>query len=223
MTVPRTLTATIEKQITLDWQAQIPSLGIYKPRQLLRRVGPLLIRICLDRDSSGRVYIPIFHTHFLGVADVPISLLLHTQLRSERSGGPDYIEVRSHQGKYQEAAARMVRQSLLPHDGDLTVAELLDAYRRHLATPMGRITAALHYRDMIHIAAWARYRDEALSLLSEALQSSIDEALFRHVGGRSGFELECRSRIGGPAAIDEIVQNQITVLGVSGLPQAKLM
>jgi len=56
MTMPKVLTKSAEKQITEDWQREILSLGVYEPRWLLRRVGPLLVGICLDRDSGGTSY-----------------------------------------------------------------------------------------------------------------------------------------------------------------------
>lgn len=223
MTMPKLLNSAAEKQITRDWQAEIPSLGIFKPRHLLRRVGPLLVGICLDRDSSANKYIPQFHVHFLGIEDTSISLMLSTQLRTERTEGPDYIEVRWHEEKYKEAAARMVRQSLLPMTGDLTLAQVLDAYRKHMATPMGRLTTMHLYRDMILLSAWAGDKQGASKLLEEALRSTTDEAKFRHVGGRTGFETECRKAIGDPESIEQLVQNQIAALKLAELPQSKLL
>ena len=127
MTMPKLLTRAVEKQITEDWQREIPSLGIYVPRHLLKRIGPLLVGICLERDSSGNKYKPTFHVHCLGKEAPAVFLTLLTQLRSERSGGPDFIQVRFHKEKYKEAAARMIRQSLLPLDGDLTLEQVIDS------------------------------------------------------------------------------------------------
>lgn len=223
MTMPKLLNAAVEKQITRDWQAELPSLGIYKPRHLLRRVGPLLVGICLDRDSSANKYMPTFHVHCLCAAFPSVSLLLDTQLRTERTDGPDYIEVRLHEDKYKEAAARMARQSLLPMSGDLTLAQVLDAYREHMLTPMGRLTVMHLYRDMILLSAWAGDQKGALKLLEEALSSTTDEATFRHVGGRTGFETECRKSIANPENIEQVVQDQVAALKLAELPQSNLL
>ncbi len=223
MTMPKLLNPAAEKQITRDWQSEIPTLGIYKPRQLLRRVGPLLIGICLNRDSTANKYMPQFHVHCLAAEFPTVSLTLSTQLRTERTDGPDYIEVRWHEDKYKEATARMVRQSLLPMTGDLTLAQVLDAYRTHMATPMGRLTVMHLYRDMILLSAWAGDQQGASKLLDEALRSSTEEANFRHVGGRTGFEMECRRAIANPESIEQVVQDQIAALKLAELPQSKLM
>ncbi len=156
MTSSAFLTGPRERKITEDWQREIPSLGVYRPRWLLRRVGPLLVGICLDRDSSGDIYKPIFHVHCLGHPFPVVSLTLATQLRSKRSGGPSYVEVKWHEEKYLDAAARMVQQSLLPLEGDLRLDSVIDAYRRHMATPIGRRQLPMLYRDTVFLAVWRK-------------------------------------------------------------------
>lgn len=223
------LTKSKEKRITEDWQAEFPSLGIYRPRHLLRRVGPMLMGICLDRDSGGEIYKPIFHVHCLSKAFPVVSLTLGRQLRSDRSGGPDFVQVRFHEEKYKEAAARMVRQSLLPLEGDLRLEQVMDAYRHYLSTPMGKLQAAILYRDVIILSAWAGDRASASKLLAECLrlerQTDLvsDDAAFRHVGGRAGMEAECQECIANPALIQQTVDSQIAALGVENLPTANLI
>jgi len=240
------LTKASEKQITEDWQREIPILAVYEPRWLLRRVGPLLVGICLDRDSGGDIYKPIFHVHCLAHEFPCVSLTLATQLRSERSGGPSYIEVKWHKHKYKDAAARMVRQSLLPLEGDLRLEQVIDAYRRYMGTPMGRLAPVLEYRDMILLLAWSGDPQGALKLLMEALQISdaprevsfnrmqggkvvtqsvqtIEGFNFQHVGGRAAFEAECRKLIGNPALVQQTVDSQIAALGVGNLPVSNLL
>jgi hypothetical protein len=220
--MPKTLTKSVEKKIIEDWQREIPSLGIYAPRQLLRRVGPLLVGICLERDSGGAKYKPTFHVHCLGREAPAVFLTLLTQLRSERSGGPDFVQVHWHEEKYKEAAARMVRQSLLPLAGDLRLDEVIAAYRTYLPTPWGRTYPVLLYRDMIILSAWGGYQAGAREFLAESLQIS-DDAHFRHVGGRAGFETECRQLIEQPDLIQQTVDSQIVALGVGNLPVCNLL
>ena len=221
MTRSVTLTKTVEKQITEDWQRQIPSLGIYQLRHLLRRVGPLLVGICLERDSGAKKYKPMFHVHCLGMEAPAVYLTLFTQLRSERSGGPDFVQVQWHEEKYREAAARMVRQSLLPLAGDLLLDQVINAYEAYLASPLGRAYPVSLYRDMIMLLAWGGHQAKATKVLADCLKIG-DEGDFQNVGGRTAFETECRKRIERPVLIQQTVDSQIVSLGVGELPLSQL-
>jgi hypothetical protein len=246
VTMPKTLTKSAEKKITEDWRTMVPSMGVYQPRWLLRRVGPILEGICLDRDSGGDAYRPTFHVHLLGREFPCVSLTLSTQLRSERSGGPDFVQVRWHEDEYQEAARRMARQSLLPLEGDLTLRQLVNAYRGYLATPMGKMQAVPLYFDMVILLAWAGHSEAAQGVLAECLKiesgprdvavNRIDggkvvqkethrlhDPEFRHVGGRDVFEAICQRLIENPTEIQQTVDVQIVALGVSDLPASRLL
>jgi len=224
MVMPKTLTRSAQTRITKDWHALIPSLGIYKPRHLLRRVGPLLGGICLDRDSGGLDDAPKFDVHFLGKDFPVVSLTLCTPLRTRRTQAEEWLPVRWHEEKCEEAVARRVRQSLLPLDGDLRLAQVLEAYQGYMRTPLGRRQKAHLYRDMIGLAVWSGDTEGAGVLLKRALKSiGKDETQYRHVGGRSGFEEQSRKLIADPTLVVQMVESQIASLGVGQLPVARLL
>ena len=77
---PQRLTKSLEKSIAEDWRQHLTGLAVYQPRHLLRRVGPLHVGVCLDRDSLGDKYKPCFHVHFLGKEFPTVSLTLCTPL-----------------------------------------------------------------------------------------------------------------------------------------------
>lgn len=219
----KTLTRSNENHITEDWRRQLPSLGIYKPRHLLRRVGPLLVGVCLDRDSGGDIYIPTLHVHCLCKEFPCVSLTLSEQLRAEKSRGPDYIEVRWHADKHVEAAARMARQATLSLAGDLSLSDVVAAYRGYMTHPPGIYQCAVLYQDMILIAAWVGDTHMAGVLLAEVKSSlSDDDAAYRHVGGRAAFESRCETAIADRTVVDALVVSQISELGVAELPVSEL-
>ena len=218
------LTKSFEKQITNDWHQELPSLGIYRPRRLLRRVGPLLVGIVLERDSGGDVYKPMFHVHCLGKPSETVSLMLFSQLRSDRSGGPDFVDLRWHEDKYMEAVKRMVRQSPLPLEGDLTIEQVLNAYRAYLETPLGKRMAAHLYTDMILLLVWAGRTSDATAIKDEALRTIVEENRgYQHVGGREQFEPNMQKAIEDPESVRRVVDEQIEALSVSDLPVARLI
>src|SRR5262245_51892547 len=120
------LTDGAKKQITCDWSAIFPSLGVYEPLNLLRRVGPLLIGIVLERDSSNCSYRPAFHVHNLGVESDSVSLILWSPLRTPK-GAAETIDVKDHANRFKDAAQRLSNQAPLPFAGDLTIGQLIEA------------------------------------------------------------------------------------------------
>ena len=161
------LTRSASARITKDWLAELPGLGEYKLRHLLRRVGPLLVGVSLDRDSSGDKYIPCSHVHFLGNTKLPVvSLTLCQQLRTT-AGRPDVVLVRRHEEHFRDAAARLEAQSPLPFSGPLCLDEVLKAYRDHLETPIGSRQAAMLFSDLIMLQAGCGRSEDALRSLEE--------------------------------------------------------
>jgi hypothetical protein len=92
-----------------------------------------------------------------------------------------------------------------------------------MKTPMGRLTLMHLYRNMILLSAWAGDQQGAATLLDEALQSTTDDSSFRHVGGRAGFEAECRKAIANPEIIEQVVRSQIAALKLTELPHSNLL
>ena len=220
-TQSRQLTKTVEKRITEHWQQELPGLAIYRPRHLLRRVGPLLIGVCLDRDSGGEKYKPCFHVHFLGKEFPVVSLTVCTQLKS-KAGGPDYIEVRFHEQRYHDAVSRLVEQSPLPLHGPVTIAQVVEAYRKHAETLLGQRQAAILYADVIKLLSWCGREAEARGALDEVLASLKSEQAFQTFGGKEVFEKQMLCAIDHPNEINKTVDAQAQTLDVGNLPTAEL-
>ena len=227
---PEKLTRAVETRITKDWASEFPSMGVYKKRWLMRRVGPLLIGICLDRDSHGDLYKPSFHVFFLGYKwdDDRPALTLHEPLRTRRTRAPDAIRVRSHEEEYLDATQRMKEQALLPLEGPVTIDEVLDAYQKyHERAPMGKPTLAadvILMSDVIMLLAWCGRRSEAEEALQSVLEAVREESGYRHpYGSREEFEQAMREAIQHPETIRKQVERQITRLGVEQLPVSELL
>ena len=93
------LTPAVKRKITLDWHDCFPEMGIYKPLHLLRRVGPLLIGILLERDRTADRYLPTFYVHNLAKHFPVITLTLASPLRTEKTFAPDKIKVSEHESE----------------------------------------------------------------------------------------------------------------------------
>lgn len=211
-----------ENKITIDWHNEIPSLGIYKRRWLLRRVGPLLIGISLERDSAGDCYLPTFHVHCLGKQLGFLTLTLATQLRSTYSGGPTSIQVRFHEHQYKQAAANIINQSLLPLSGNLILEQVLSAYKMKRQDPCTLDNHVHLFRDTIAMAMWCRDLKRASELLNECM-TIPDGVLYRHVNGKRQFESDMLKFIENPQIVHDNVASEITIYHLEKLPVSELL
>ena len=156
------LTPEVQGEITEDWAPFLPDLGVLAPMRFLRRVGPLLIGVCLDRGEEPDAYYPKFNAWCLtsDFSDrVPPSLCrqlqrpLCTTANGQLVGTPDFIRVKSHRRRHEDAAGRVKAHALLPLSGDLTTRQVIAAYKNCLSW------SPFHYgvrerREIPEIAAW---------------------------------------------------------------------
>lgn len=216
------LTPSAKTRITQDWSGRFPGLGVYRKLHLLRRVGPLLEGICLERDSGNRSYRPTFHVHNLCRKDSSISLSLRQPVLTARTHAPQTIQVRWHDEMYRDAADRLESQSPLAFSGDLRLEDVLKAYHSYIA----KLPAVEHeYVDMVTLATWAGRKQIAL----ETIERSIGEIarwpalLIDRIGGISSFRDKLLSLTVDPNALRGTCEEQVVSLGASHVPTADLI
>ncbi|MCP5326637.1 MAG: hypothetical protein H7A09_09995 [Oceanospirillaceae bacterium] len=215
------ITAVQAKSITQDWQNHFPSLGIYKPLHLMRRCGPLLVGLCLNRSSSGDIYKPTFHYHCLLRQFPTVSLSLAVQLKAP-NGTDAAISTKFHEKKLPEAAAKMRALALLPFDFDFGVVEFdvaCDKWLGQQQTPYW--PAVMEDRVLLH--AWAG-KDYTKALRdAEAALKSWPAFVTDKFGGVSSWvervELAARNR----EALAGVLAAEIDAHRVASLPTGNLI
>ena len=218
----KTLTASVKKRITEDWHSYFPELGVYSPMHLLKRHGPLLIGICLDQTSSGDIYRPTFHVDCLCKEFPVVTLTLATRLRTLRPG-PDFIGVKEHEERVHDAAQRMNDQSLLPLQGSLHLAQVIDAYRKYLNTDLGQMHAPQLFQDMILLYIWSEATGKAQSLLNE-VRGNDSGAKYENAGVEDEtVPFRWEELIEEPRKLDRVVASQIANLGLNEIPTSELL
>jgi hypothetical protein len=221
----RFLTGELERQIGMDWANCFPELRDCGHLHLLRRVGPLVVGIALERDSSGASYLPTFHVHCLAVAQEYITLSLPQPLRTVRTGAPERIDVRWHQEKFREAAERVANQAPLPLTGDLKMEAVLDVYRSRLQAPdIYRYQPAL-YEEMALICAWASRVAEARAIVQDGLREmhGWPEYVRQKLGNLESWGSRLLEQVSDPKAVRARVERQAQLLGLEGLPRGEMI
>ncbi|MGO1069769.1 hypothetical protein [Lysobacter sp. CA199] len=220
------LTVASKKQITADWGRIFPSLVEYKPLQLVRRIGPYVQGISLDRRTGNDVYVPTTFLHSLCSPAENLSLSLSQPLLSERAGLPKPIKVAFHAAHLEEAAAKLRNASVLPLAGDITLDELFTAYARHRTVSLLESKYPIHLMmDAVSAAAWlgdgSRASARARLYLEEA-KTWPDNILARE-GGYAAWSDTLNRIAGSTDELREVVNDQIKRLGLEKIPASDLL
>lgn len=219
------LTSSVKTKITNDWAELFPALGVYKPMWLLRRVGPLVTGVCLDRDSGNDAYRPTFHVHSLAQPASSVSLTLAEPLLTVKTGVPETIRSGFHDQRFAEAAGRFRQQVPIDLDAAIGVSDILLAYRRYMGQPLGRYPLRL-YEDVITLlliqgeTAQARCSFDEFQDQVAKWPESIN--VLRNAGGLCEWSGKCRSWLDNPGILLKTVDEQVALLGLGNIPASSL-
>lgn len=202
------LTRAAKEKVARDWQARFPEFCLYEPMHLLKRCGPLLIGILLERSSSNDDYLPILHVHNLAEAREGIRLTAATELRTPRTNAPDWIKVRDHDRRFEDAADRFQRQAPLPLEGAITLQQVLDLYDRHLRS--ARFPAE-EYGDTVTVPAVFGDGELALQRLDAAVAAmrSWPPEIVEDIGGVDAWKERYQSIISNPGMLEKVVADTV--------------
>ena len=221
----KTLTASARRRITADWLEQFPGLGEYKPLHLLRRVGPLLEGIVLERTSGNDVYRPTFHVHSLLREFPVVTMALAHRLQSDRSGGPDAVPVVHHESKYVEAARRLARQCPLALSGELRLSDVLEAYRRFAGRPGTHFDANHLYEDMATLCGWFGDSKKASQIIAEGFSrlGQWPPDILGQIGGREAWRDKITAVVADQSRLLNLVVVQVRSFGAEAVPVSDMV
>ncbi|HMT09186.1 MAG TPA: hypothetical protein PKA82_14375 [Pyrinomonadaceae bacterium] len=184
------LTPKLKRQYTKDWQNAFPVFGVYRPMWLLKRNGPVVVGICLERTSSNDVYRPRIHFHNLLRKSDIITLSMSFRLFERVGFGGLAITTRNHENIFDTSVEKVKQQSRIPLNKNLTVVELVDAINLFQNTLEGSFEGPTYYwLDIICLLTWCGHLTEVEQLLNkyETLSKSMEPQMFVHFGTRDKF------------------------------------
>lgn len=114
------------KRITSDWTSALPGFVAWRPLRLLRRIGPVVQGVTLDRTTSGDGYFPTVHIHAL-VREFPVVTLTLGQRLVTPSGVQESIPFALHSTEFVSAAQRLIAQSELSLEDPPSISEIVNA------------------------------------------------------------------------------------------------
>lgn len=208
------------RRITADWAALFPEFTVWKPLRLLRRIGPVLQGIALERSTSGERYYPTAHVHAL-TRDFPVVSLSLAHYLHQPVVAKEAVDVGRHADTFRAAAGRMEERSPLPLRRRPDIAEIVLAYRAAaVAAQRGsRIPVGIpELEDMVLVAAAAGERALAEESLDRVRQIADGWSKYEAPMGWADTRewlARLEERAGDPAGLAATVEEQIVQHGLA--------
>ncbi|MDX2642379.1 hypothetical protein PV341_02130 [Streptomyces sp. PA03-1a] len=207
--------APTPRRVTADWAAALPGFDAWKPLHLLRRIGPVVQGVCLDRTTSGNAYIPTAHVHAL-TRDFPVISLMLGQRLEGASGQPERVLFGNHDGEYPAAVDALREQSLLSlSEEPPSLEQVVRAYLSAASAShdKGLPPAVLEVEDSVLIAAAAGLADllqGGLALAGELAGLWSKFRLPLNWPGTAAWLEGLRAKATDPVALSTTVHHQVT-------------
>lgn len=139
-------------------------LSILRPMELVRRIGPLVAGVCLDRRSGGDAYVATGYVHNLLRPFPALSLSLGRPTRE--------VRVESHEQLYERRARELDEDCPLLGADRPTLDDVLREYEVHLKSGAPETAYPLFlYEEMVLLAA-LRSPDLAKAYLARFLKNA---------------------------------------------------
>lgn len=210
MTKPGAVTA---RRVTSDWAKALPGFSAWRTLHLLRRIGPVVQGVCLDRSTDDDGYIPTSHVHPLTRAFPVISLTLSHRLQRP-SGQPETVFFTRHEREFQDGVDALKAQSPLSLREPPTLEQIVREYHSSSVARQerGHGAAVVEMEDSILIAAVegrSDLVDDGLALSAE-LAGKWPKARLPLNWVSADVWLEgLRKKADDPRALAEIVNGQV--------------
>lgn len=172
--------SSIKSKATKDWLRYCPGFKVWKPKNLLRLHGPIVMGVCLDALSDPHAYQPFFHMHSLMTEFDVISLDLKGPLFKD-NGAYKQVTLRKHEAELEHVAKEFLTQYPFVTSMDLSYSQYVRIAANVLAGKHGpgRGYVPQIYRDIVLLACYCGQREFALAeldLFVEDLNGRADYA-----------------------------------------------
>lgn len=207
------LTPAIKNKITADWKTAFPAFGIYKPMHLLRRSGPLVVGILLERNSNNDSYKPIFHIHNLSYPFPVVSLGLPSQVPNV------YVHVEWHDKQYSDLTNQLKSIAYLPLSGEISLNEIFSGFYSYLQGNKNPYEPNA-FRDLALICGWCGNFELVVRVLSDAKNTMTKwpAAVLKQLGGLDEWASKINALANNRRALEMTTIEETTKHRLSDIP-----
>lgn len=213
----KTITPKALKTIVADWQEELPMLGIWKKQWLVRRVGPIVVGVCIDVLGGRRHYRP---TAFMDVLVKPELGVTFGLPRYWSSNVGDCIRPQFHDRHYRNAAAWLCEHAYVPLDRYLHPDDLIEGYTQYLRDHPREEFSQIPEQTRLMILC--REPEEANKLLSR-IKDNFKPDDFDYYGGRDALVDLLEREMADPRILDRMVAEKVEVQELGEVPYSDLI
>ena len=209
----KTVTPDVLSTIVSDWQEELSTLSIWQKDWLIRRVGPVVVGVCIDVMQGKLDYRP---TAFCDILTAPEDYLAF--------GLPSYwspkvvaltIRPQFHDRHYKDAAAYLREHAYVPLDRSLSLDDIITGYKKYLRDHPNREFAEIP--NHIRLLAVCREPRKARKLLTW-VKRKYKPGDFHYYGGRDALIETLEREIADPTILDRMVDEKVEALGFGDVP-----
>jgi len=199
------LSKGVQNLVTKQWLEFFPEMKSIIRMDLMRRVGPLLICIELERHCNilQHQYWPCFFVHNLAREFLSLTTMLKLYLPTWTDC--KYINIENHLGVYQKAARLIKEEAPIPLDGPISLDQVFKGYSNF--QPSYYID---WLEDSLLIAAWAGEKKKAYQYLdwAEKIFKTWPETAQERHGGKN-WRANLVAKIENPDELREITHTEV--------------
>jgi hypothetical protein len=202
-----TMTPKDQRNITNDWSVLVPDMKRInsKPMLLCKRLGPILVYLGLQKNSSATTYKVLLLCHPL-YRPFPAIGIMSFIVKS-----PGNITLKTHESRYKGAFEALQAKASFQLKEKVSLKEVVTAYRNYILEQ--RFVISEIY-DQALIPAWAGDHELAQESLEWAIEHQ-DKVLPWNMMGAHQLEdgnewiSDLRQKIANPELLREIVKSEV--------------
>ncbi|MGW0131587.1 hypothetical protein [Streptomyces sp. NPDC003299] len=201
------------KRVTMDWARIYEGFDVWRPLRLMRRIGPVLQGVTLDRSTSGDAYFPTAHIHAL-TREFPVVSLTLGQRLVTTSGVQETVKFATHTEDYLDASRRLAEQARLSLTAPPSMEEIVGELHAFAVAQqeLGAPPAINEIEDSVLISSvhgnW-ELTEQGLQLARILLDQWPNQRLPLDFPGKEGWISALTEKASNPDRLRATVEDQI--------------
>ncbi|MCD7972854.1 MAG: hypothetical protein LUG18_09355 [Candidatus Azobacteroides sp.] len=204
-----------KRRIAKDWLSVFNGFYPYKPMHFVRRNGPFLCGILLERHSGNLDYEPTFHVHNLMVDFPVVSLGSATYLLNPK-GVKDRITLYQHSECFNRYVERFKEQTPLLQENKVNCKNLISHFQKVIDTSLSYPADSL--KDWVLALFWCGEMEEAEKAIAygKKIISQWPEGAKSRFNGEDGWEQQIR-RLMNKGMLQDTVEKELAKFKLSNI------